>query len=129
MAEMEARHQADDLTAERAAALFRKLDEGLYYMREGGKSQQEQDKFGVDLLLQFAQQTRQDALREAARQVCLYCSGNARGYMLGVAGPNSAGNYTHEVPEDSWAKEGVLCRATSIWSLIYYENRLASEGG
>ena len=54
-----------DLTTERAAALFRKLDEGLYYMREGGKSHQEQDKFGGDLLLQFAQQTRQDALREA----------------------------------------------------------------
>ena len=61
----------DDLTAERAAELFRKLDEGLYYMREGGKSHQEQDKFGVDLLLQFAQQTRQDALREAAKLIKL----------------------------------------------------------
>ena len=59
----------NDLTAERAAALFRKLDEGLYYMREGGKSHQEQDKFGVDLLLQFAQQIRQDALREAKEEI------------------------------------------------------------
>ena len=58
-----------DLTAEQAAALFRKLDEGLYYMREGGKSHQEQDKFGVDLLLQFAQQTRQDALRECRDEI------------------------------------------------------------
>ena len=83
---------------------------------------------GHYVLAQALQTTRQEALREAARQTCMYCSGNARGYTLGVAGPNSAGNYTHEVPEDSWAKEGVLCKATSIWSLIYYEDRLTSEG-
>ena len=117
-----AHDKADDLTAERAAELCFKLallvDTGTHL---------EVDTEAMAAIAQSLKTARQEALREAARQTCMYCSGNARGYTLGVAGPNSAGNYTHEVPEDSWAKEGVLCKATSIWSLIYFEDRLASE--
>jgi len=124
----------DDLTAERAVSLeVRKaLAEKVKGLLLNGLTHEENQIWlaNVDAFENRAyQRGRQAALREAAKQTCMYCSGNARGYTIGVAGPNSAGNYMHEVPEDSWAKESVLCKATSIWALIYYEDRLASEGG
>ena len=112
MAKMDEARNQDDLTAERAAALFRKLDEGLYYMREGGKSHQEQDKFGVDLLLQFAQQTRQDALREAANKV------RDRALLWGSHGGAKIGfPYGHLTIEGEYE------------SMASALDRLASEGG
>lgn len=56
-----------DLTAERAAALFKQLDDGLYGLREDGESHQMQEAFGVELLMAFAKTARQEALREACR--------------------------------------------------------------
>jgi hypothetical protein len=58
-------------------------------------------------------------LLEATRLVCMYCSGNARGYEPAV-GPNEAGNYTHK---DLTSQTGhlVLCKATSIHSQISWD--------
>lgn len=44
--------------------------------------------------------------------VCMYCSGNARGYLK-ARGPNSAGNWTHK--NTSGVSE-VLCKASAIRS-------------
>ena len=74
------------------------------------------------------QETRRAALLEAAQQVCMHCGKRAIGLQVGVNGPNAAGNYVHNPPEDSRVKESALCSATSIWSLIRYEDRLAQEG-
>lgn len=74
------------------------------------------------------QRGRRAALLEAAQQVCMHCGKRAIGLQVGVNGPNAAGNYVHNPPEDSRVKESVLCSATSIWSLIRYEDRLAQEG-
>lgn len=74
------------------------------------------------------QRGRRAALLEAAQQVCMHCGKRAIGLQVGVNGPNAAGNYVHNPSEDSWVKESVLCSATSIWSLIRYEDRLAQEG-
>jgi len=74
------------------------------------------------------QRGRRAALLEAAQQVCMHCGKRAIGLQVGVTGPNAAGNYVHNPPEDSRVKESALCSATSIWSLIRYEDRLAQEG-
>ena len=79
-------------------------------------------------IIEHDQQTRRAALLEAAQQVCMHCGKRAIGLQVGVNGPNAAGNYVHNPPEDSRVKESVLCSATSIWSLIRYEDRLAQEG-
>ena len=105
----------DDLTAERAAKLFRKLDEGLFYMREGGKSHQEQDKFGVDLLLQFAQTARQEALREG-RDYALACVHERAVQLDGFAGSS----------EMAGVIRGKRSEAQRIADKL---DRLASEGG
>ena len=76
----------------------------------------------------YAQGTRRAALLEAAQQVCMHCGKRAIGLQVGVTGPNAAGNYVHNPPEDSRVKESALCSATSIWSLIRYEDRLVQEG-
>ena len=82
----------------------------------------------IDLIAESLQDTRRAALLEAAQQVCMHCGKRAIGLQVGVNGPNAAGNYVHNPPEDSRVKESVLCSATSIWSLIRYEDRLAQEG-
>ena len=80
------------------------------------------------LVFDALQQTRRAALLEVAQQVCMHCGKRAIGLQVGVTGPNVAGNYVHNPPEDSRVKESALCSATSIWSLIRYEDRLAQEG-
>ena len=53
--------------------------------------------------------------REAAiNDVCMYCAGRAVGWKP-AAGPNSAGNWTHENPHYS-ASRAVLCAASAIFS-------------
>jgi len=111
---------------ERAAALFRKLDEGLYYMREGSKSHQEQDQFGVELLLEYAQETRRAALLEAAQRAdlgdcnslldapCLWCGYNGEGYWQPTTHEptcpwhNVGGRFDRVVALDRLAQEGAL---------------------
>jgi hypothetical protein len=56
---------------------------------------------------------RNQALRDAAQDVCMVCGGRATGRPL--RGPNPAGNYTHG--DD-------LCPATAIWSRIHFESRV-----
>ena len=82
----------------------------------------------INDVLEHDKQTRRAALLEAAQQVCMHCGKRAIGLQVGVTGPNVAGNYVHNPPEDSRVKESALCSATSIWSLIRYEDRLAQEG-
>ena len=51
---------------ERAAAVYRQLNDGLYWLREDRESHHAQEAFGVGLLLKYAQDTRRAALLEAA---------------------------------------------------------------
>ena len=107
---------------ERAAQLYGSLTCTTY--RDG---YQDPDN-DIALIADVLQQTRRAALLEAAQQVCMHCGKRAIGLQVGVTGPNAAGNYVHNPPEDSRVKESALCSATSIWSLIRYEDRLAQEG-
>ncbi len=105
---------------ERAAALLNRIV-GIIPM------QPSQREVRIEWLIEYAQETRRAALLEAAQQVCMHCGKRAIGLQVGVTGPNVAGNYVHNPPEDSRVKESALCSATSIWSLIRYEDRLAQE--
>jgi hypothetical protein len=51
------------------------------------------------------------------RDVCMYCSGNAPGYMPAI-GPNEAGNYTHTPRQPARGLPGqvVLCAGSAIRS-------------
>jgi len=61
---------------------------------------------------------RQQALRDAAKDVCMYCSRRAPGAGRARRGPSDSGNWVHDI-----GTKDVLCPATSIL------NRLESETG
>ena len=120
MAEMEADNMATEMTPqERAAAFAEQIVRALDV---------HPSPINIDAVLPWVKETRRAALLEAAQQVCMHCGKRAIGLQVGVTGPNAAGNYVHNPPEDSRVKESALCSATSIWSLIRYEDRLAQEG-
>ena len=109
---------------ERAAAIVDKVKSELTPIWLGGRQRMLLEQEIAEALTA----TRRAALLEAAQQVCMHCGKRAIGLQVGVTGPNVAGNYVHNPPEDSRVKESALCSATSIWSLIRYEDRLAQEG-
>lgn len=63
-------------------------------------------------------EARKAALLQAAKDVCMYCSGNATGYESAL-GPNAAGNYTHCAK--NMRDKTVLCEASSIYARLRFE--------
>lgn len=61
----------------------------------------------------FWLKTRQDALVDAAKDICPYCGGRAPAGVL--RGPNESGNFTHGA---------AICAASAIWSRIAMEAKL-----
>ena len=121
------KHMAREMTPQERAAIqsfYYRLHAGV----EGGEFQERYEQEDIGRIIELLDETRRAALLEAAQQVCMHCGKRAIGLQVGVNGPNAAGNYVHNPPEDSRVKESVRCSATSIWSLIRYEDRLAQEG-
>ena len=76
---------------------------------------------------------REQALRDACGDVCMYCGHRAPGYT-DAEGPNAAGNYVHadmivstSVYPESLERRRVLCVASSIWQRIAYERRNSGD--
>jgi len=67
-----------------------------------------------------ANQAREVALRDACRDVCMYCGFRCPQWDSSVDGPNAASNYTHQSLS---SLQTVLCEASSVWSRIAYEKK------
>lgn len=84
------------------------------------------NKLAGDALTAFAtvrKEARKAALLQAAKDVCMYCSGNATGYESAL-GPNAAGNYTHCAK--NMRDKTVLCEASSIYARLRFEAAAAA---
>ena len=78
-------------------------------------------------LLAFVRAQQVKELREAAKDVCMYCGGRALGKRT-VSGPNQAGNYIHADP--STTGRDALCMASAIYSrLVYLEAQATAREG
>ena len=89
-------------------------------MMKGETAQMAIERLEKDLRLQ-TRKAREEALIDAAKAVCDDCGGRCPNYDTKAYGPNSAANYVHEEPQDVTGKTARLCKATAIWSIIYWE--------
>jgi hypothetical protein len=74
---------------------------------------------------------RKRALLDAAKDVCMYCSGNALNFLPAEPANNGSGNWVHRHKVDTEGRSRTLCNATAIHSRMRYEGsqaRLRDEG-
>lgn len=67
---------------------------------------------------------RSAALIEAAKLVCMYCSGNAPHFFPAEPANNGSGNWVHRHKRDTAGLSRTLCAATAIHARIKFEAAL-----
>jgi hypothetical protein len=69
-----------------------------------------------------ANQAREEAFRDACRDVCMYCGQRVPGYTA-AEGPNNAGNFVHRDTATTRVPRNELCIASAVWARINYEKK------